>query len=371
MQLNQDDIRALTQEPSAAIRSDICARLCDAYNSGEFSEREVLLAEEIIKLLAKDASHRVRQTLAQQICYNADVPREVILKLANDSEQIAEPILRYSSLLSDQDLIDIIHATRSLMKLLAISRRDTLSDRVSQALIETGELEVTKAVLNNQQARLDMNAMQYLLEEYAQDEGVLSLMVHRAALPSTIAEKLFTMVSSDLQRQLSQRFELSVHLAEDLTNSAREVSLMKFITPWMSGQDIQRLVNEMHTQKRLTDSVLIRSLCIGDLRFFHAALARRAGISTHNAKLLMLDPGNRGFMTCYKRAEMPEDFCEAIFVLYKCALEESEFGRYYYDHFTQRLMQRIVAQQYDQNVQHMTYIMTILRKTIQDAPTVH
>ena len=78
-----------------------------------------------------------------------------------------------------------------------------------------------------------------------------------------------------------------------------------------------------------------------------------------------------GVAAALRTAGLPEDFCEAIHILYKCALEESEFGLYYYDQFTQRLLQHIVAEGYDRNVQHMQYIMTILRKTIEDAPTIH
>jgi uncharacterized protein (DUF2336 family) len=371
MNLTGDDLIALTQEPSAAVRDEICAKLCNAYNAREFSERELEVATEIIRLLSKDASQRVRKTLASHLCYNSEVPHDVILKLASDQEEVAEPVLQYSAVLNDDDLAAIIHSTRSLVKLLAIAARSPVSERITADLIHTGESAVTQNLLENPHARFDAKTLNWLLEEYAQDDSILELMVHRAALPAAVAEKLFTLVSTDLQQQLSKRFELSVHLAEDLTSSAREISVMKFITPWMSQQDIQNLVNEMHSQKRLSDSMLIRSLCIGDLRFFKTAIARRAGISTHNAKLLLLDPGMRGFSTCYKRAGLPEDFCDAVYVLFKCAMEESEFGRYYYDQFTQRLIQRIVAEGFDRRVQHMTYIMTILRKTIQDAPTVH
>ena len=52
---------------------------------------------------------------------------------------------------------------------------------------------------------------------------------------------------------------------------------------------------------RLTPSLVLRALCMGDMEFFEAALAVMAGIPVENAAILVHDGGKRGLtMLCGK-----------------------------------------------------------------------
>ena len=44
------------------------------------------------------------------------------------------------------------------------------------------------------------------------------------------------------------------------------------------------LVEALVRNRRLTPSILLRAICVGDLGFFKAALAKMAGISVLNAR---------------------------------------------------------------------------------------
>ncbi len=136
----------------------------------------------------------------------------------------------------------------------------------------------------------------------------------------------------------------------------------------MAQQDIQQLVHEMYREDRLTNSVIIRSLCIGDLRFFQTAMAKRAGITVSNAKILLLDPHNVGFDACYEKAAMPASLRDAVRTLYQAALEETQLGRFYHDQFTQRVLGRIMREGLDASVENMSIIIGMLNASTQPSP---
>ena len=58
--------------------------------------------------MIKDAEVRVREALAQNLKENPDLPHDVALSLAQDVDQVALPILQFSDVLTDDDLIEII-----------------------------------------------------------------------------------------------------------------------------------------------------------------------------------------------------------------------------------------------------------------------
>ncbi len=358
--ITQNDIRQLIAEPSVEVRSDIARKVCCGFNEGNYKGRERQLAEEIIRLLLKDTALRVRAVLAEELRDNPAVPHDIILKMTQDDMEVAGPILTHSPVLSEEDLIAIVDATHHVARLMAIASRQTLSVPLSQALIETGERQVISAVMRHSGAQIDESIYAYMLEEFANDNSMLQELVYRGGLPYTVAEKLFTLVSDQLRKDLTKRYRLSRHVIDEATTNARSTAVLQFMSPWMSQHDIQALVDHMHKNKRLTHSVVLRSLCIGDLRFFETAMAKLVGIPVSNARILMMDPGELGFQAFYDSSNMPTDFREAVHILFKLAQEETFFGKFHCEDFSQRIMVRIAQGHYDKNIPNMPYLMAII-----------
>lgn len=364
--ISATDLQQLTQEPSAKVRAALCDKICASFNDKAYGARESELAIEIIRLLVRDTSIRVRRTISERLRRNADVPHDIVLKLANDDDVIAEAILSDSPVLHEEDLLAIIHSTHSLRKLLAIAGRDTLSADVCSAMIDNGEHAAVVRVIQNPGAHLEDDAFAYLLDEYYQDDSILEAMVQRGGLPYSVAQRLFYLVSEHYRQQLSEHYHLREESIEDMTHYASENSMLRFLSPWMGQQDIQQLVQDLFRQEQLTNSLIIRSLCIGDLRFFWTAMAKRANISTNNAKMLLLDPSQEGFAACYDKAAMPATLRDAVRTLYFCALEETQLGRFYHDQFTSQVIARITKEGYDKSIENMTTIIGMLNVSIQE-----
>lgn len=366
--IDRDDIAQLVREPSAAQRSRIAEKICIGFNSGQFSESEIRLATDIFRLLLKDTEVKVRRVLADQLKENMRVPHDIIWTLANDKPEVAVPVLQYSFVLSEEDLIALVKATKQLAKLRAVAMRQSISKPLSNTLIDKGERDVIQLLIANRSAHMDEDGLQSVLNEYGDEYGILEELVYRGGLPYAFAEKLFYKVSGNLRKQLTKKYRLNKAAAEDAENTARETVTLQFLAPWMSQQDITSLVWEMDRSGRLTDSVIIRSLCIGDIRFFETSIARRVGVGISNARILIADPGPLGFKALYASAKLPESFYECVKTLLTLANEETQFGAYVTNDYCNRMVARIVSGGYDKTVENMEVLLSMIGRNL--SPTV-
>lgn len=370
MNITREDIQLLVREPSPAMRQRICEKISSGYNSGLYSESETKLANEIFRLLLKDTEMKVRLLMAETLKSNMQVPHDIIWALANDRNEIACPVLEHSHVLSEEDLITIVRATREHPKLKAIARRETISRPLAHVLIEKRNDELTRTVLANKGAAIAETSMDIILEEFARDHSVLEELVLRGGLPYAFAEKLFGSVSDTLKKQLTRKYRMNQHVVEEVSVAARETAMLQFISPWMSQNDINHLVDEMHRNKRLTDSVIIRSLCIGDLRFFETAIAKRVGIPASNARILIIDPGALGFKALYESSGLPASFYEAVHIMLRLALEETQYGNYRTNDFGAMMVAKIRSAGYDRTVENMETLLQLVGRAIHE-PKLH
>lgn len=369
--ITQADIRRLIYERSVQVRADLAKKICTGFNQKDFRGREREIAVDILRLLLKDTAARVRKVLAEELKHNREIPTDIAHTLAADDTDIAEQILEHSPLLEEEELIAFVRAYHNVQKVEAIARRDNISASLSDALCRTREPAVIKTLLANQGASVREDTLDFLIREFGRDQSILEALVHRGGLPYTYAEKLFAIVSDQLKKDLSRRYRLARHIPDDITRNAREVSILSFLSPWMGQQDIQDLIVHMDRNKRLTDSVIIRALCAGNLRFFEAAMARRAGISVTNCRMLLLDPGSHSFEALYENTGMPESFRDAVRILFRLAQQETRFGQFHQANFPQRLVDRIVLEGHDKTIENMPYLLSIIGRSMSDVPSIH
>ena len=84
-----------------------CLRLMPGLDARE-NEETVALTIATLEVLARDSAAKVRAILAEEIKHMDCIPHDVALRLAHDLEEIVSaPILEYSPLLSDADLMEI------------------------------------------------------------------------------------------------------------------------------------------------------------------------------------------------------------------------------------------------------------------------
>ena len=81
----------------------------------------------------------------------------------------------------------------------------------------------------------------------------------------------------------------------------RERATLGLLSADSNDSDVEMLVEALVRNRRSTPSILLRAICVGDLGFFEAALAKMAGISVLNVRRMIHDKGALGFKSLYKR----------------------------------------------------------------------
>jgi uncharacterized protein (DUF2336 family) len=376
MALNNMDIQRLMQDPSPEVRAELASKIAETYHSGGMTDKEEAIAIEIIRILARDIEVMVRRTVALSLTDSLRAPHDLILRLANDVADVAAPILQYSSILSEEDLIEIVRSTREVVKLVHVAKRESISMSLSDALIETGEQKALHTLLLNKNAVISDDSLNRNWDTLSASQTLVETLVHRGGLSVKIAERLFSVVSDELKRHLARSYRLPMALVEDNIEDIREWTTLGMLMPDAANdpvteEELERFVHQLYTSNRLTYSMVIRALCTGDLAFFEAAMARLAGVPRANARLLMFDSGPHGFKAFYDKAHMPSAFFDAIRVLMKLSLELTAYGRVKREDFRARMIERVREGGYDQSVDNMQYLLTVMGGHFAANATIH
>jgi len=120
----------------------------DILIAGQYSEDQIWTFGEVIGRLAEDIEIAARVRLANKLAPSNNAPVEIIEKLAfDDSIDVAGPVLRHSDRLDARMLIANARS-KSQQHLLAISKRKSISDDVTDILVVRGAAEVVKQLIS-------------------------------------------------------------------------------------------------------------------------------------------------------------------------------------------------------------------------------
>ncbi|MEQ8966570.1 MAG: DUF2336 domain-containing protein [Azospirillaceae bacterium] len=363
--LTKEDVARLLSDPSPTTRAETAAKVAGQVERTDLSPGERGLVEDILRAMVRDAAVQVRAALADGLKYAVHVPHDIALDLAEDIEQVSVPMLEASTVLSDDDLIRLI-AEVSEEKCAAIARRETVSEAVSDALIDTERESVVATLIANDGASVSEAAMHRVVDTWGGTPTIDAPLAKRAHLPLTVAERLVTLVSEDLQHHLLTHHDLTADTVTELVSRAREKATVGLAGAGSSEGEIAALVDQMAAGGRLGPSVMLRALCMGDIVFFEQAMARLAGVPVVNARVLIHDAGALGFKSLYAKAGLPDRLMPAFRTGLE-VLHETDLRGADYDpaRFSRTVMERILTQAEDLRADDVDYL---LRKLTDLAP---
>lgn len=302
--LTAADVQQLLSDPSAAHRASTAAKLGNQMVAGSLEPAERALAEEIIRLMTRDVESQVRAALARSIALSNDMPRDIALAVANDIAEVALPFIEVSAILTDDDLVAIINSKPAEYQ-VAVAARSSVSESVADALVDTGNETVVARLVANEGAQLSETTMNRVVDRFGTIKAVSNPLAQRTVVPISVAERLVTLVSEKIRDHLVTHHELPLDIATDLLLDSRERATLHLLDGSSDAPDVLELVDELHRNQRLTPTILMRAICLGDLTFFEAALAKRAGIPVAAAHALIHDQGDRGLERLFQRCGMP------------------------------------------------------------------
>ena len=333
----RDDVRAeilyyLAEDPSPAVRREI------ACNDGVPHQAHVLLAHdeddgvrtsladkiakltpglspdeqdklrrttvETLEILARDQVTRVRQILSEALKDVANAPPDVIRRLAQDAELVvAGPVLEFSPVLTDDDLVAIIDSQPINGALGAISRRPEVRERVADAVAATDDFEAIADLLANPSAQIREQTLDSLIDRAPDIDLWHAPLVRRPKLPAGAATRLAHFVADNLLVTLRERQDLDASTLEEVETVVRRrieeerpvgAEPLGMDSPMKDEVDPPLIVaKRLHESGQLDDGTIARAVQANDREFVLATLAVRTDLAqgvvfkifaTHNPK---------------------------------------------------------------------------------------
>ena len=262
------------------------------------------LAIEIAQHLAKDTIIKVRAALAEALQEVETAPHDLVVSLARDVEEVAHSIIRNSPLLTDTDLMDILESGSGAKQEVVASRR-VVSAAVADKLAEVGSERAVAILLGNNGADVTGAAMRRAIDRFPQSEMVAEPMINRPRLPLEIAERLAAAISDRLKPLLVIKQGLPPDRATDLVLAIREKSALALSSEEPDRVVLQRLISQMHEAGRLTPTLLLRAVCLGEAEFFALSLAQLCGAAPEEIEAQLYNDREQNLPALLTRAGLP------------------------------------------------------------------
>jgi hypothetical protein len=175
-------------------------RMTDLFLAGSarYSNRQVELFGEIFKVLVEVIDFKTRVKLSERFAVDPNTPSALARAFAaSDAAAVAAPVLTHSTALAESDLIASAR-TQSQDHLYAIAHRRSVSEAVTDILIERGERRVIHAIANNKGAGISDGGFGRLVQLSDGDVTLALRVGGRRDIPRHHLVKLLESASADV-----------------------------------------------------------------------------------------------------------------------------------------------------------------------------
>ncbi len=303
----------LADDSASSVRGELArrlVRLMPDLKTGQVSQqRDETIA--MVEALARDEAPRVRRLLAEEIARLPHAPPGVIRTLAHDAiTGVAAPILEFSPLLQDEDLIEIIAASRAQGALTTIARRASVSEPVSDDIVASLEIPAIAALLANPRARIREETMERIVDQAETTQALHEPLVMRTDLSVRTIRRVADFVGASLLDRLIAREGLDEDTADLLRARLRQRMIAETSSQGASGvsqktQAARAQVAAAAAKGRLTPDFVADLSAEGDRAGVAAALASLAGAPIATVEKILGSASAKAVTALCWRAGLP------------------------------------------------------------------
>ena len=162
--------------------------------------------DEIAVAVIADLKSEARSEISHMFA-DATLPlRRTARQLAMDDIAIARPVLERSAALSDEDLIDVA-STQSQEHLMAVTRRSSVAELVSEALVAHGEDSVVASLLGNSGAQIARDTYERVASRAESSAILQAPLIRRQGVPLDLLNHLYVAVAPALRQEILKQYE--------------------------------------------------------------------------------------------------------------------------------------------------------------------
>lgn len=297
---------AKTHDPEARVElANIMAELL----SVKLNHLEVELITDVLLNLISKAEKDLRAAIAERVSVMDTLPLRLALSFANDEIEVANPILRFSQVLNDTDLIYIIKSQTS-QHWQAIANRENISPLIIDILADTNDIDTAIELTKNKALTLTEYSMTVFSEISSENSILAQFLVTREELTEAIASKIYKLVGDDLKLKIKEKHDLpELKKVEDAIDN--------IVFEFVEKEDVQKeptvdmvVTAEMMMAKgTLSPHVMVQNLKRGQIQNFLAMFSVYCGLPIEVVTKMMTQGSGQGLaIACRALRIMKSDF---------------------------------------------------------------
>ena len=267
------DIESAITGGSADQRIQILRRVTDLFvsNAASYSEAHLEVFDDVISRLAKQIETKARAELACRLAPIPNAPITTVRRLARDQAiSVSAPVLSQSKRLTDVDLLACCESSDQA-RLLAVSKRASLSEAVGDMLATRGNRDVVLSAARNAGARFSDVGFGKLVERSVNDDELTMSVGLRPDIPKEHLQSLVNKASEIAFNKLAAHnpaalsevtrvvFDLTGHKVQVSETNARNYvrANAAFDELQRSGQSVEAAVQDYASTGKLEETIVV------------------------------------------------------------------------------------------------------------------
>ncbi len=279
----------LARDHDKDVRLILARRLVDLLPdlTAERHSQLYAFAVQALGTLALDEVLKVRVALSTTLKDHAHTPPKVAGQLARDVERdVSEPILKFCTALSDEDLMDILKTHTASWVLNAIACRDGLSGDLSNAVIDVEDVEAGTSLILNEGAEIPDTLLRKIIEKSKTVSEWQAPTASRKNLPMEMAQELALFVDGAVRDILLARSDFDAEMIDEISQIFQR--RMAFMSEEEAGtKSAEERVKEMLARGSLNEQVISDALAARDREFLNYAIAGLANTDVANVEKVL------------------------------------------------------------------------------------
>ena len=338
----------LAKEQSSDKRRELLRQMSDMFLDAapKYSDAERTHFGAILSRIAGEMDVAVRKQLAKQFATIPSAPHQLIQQLANDEFSVAKDVLLKSTVLNDQDLIAIARS-QGQAKLELIASRPSVSEAVSEAVVEHGDDTVVVKLVSNAGARVSRDTFQRVVERSESSDMLQAPLIARSDVPPDMLQDIFLFVSAELRSKITEKLD---SLPPEMVENAFKEAAQGFAGEMRQMKDADRkamvYVAEMARRKLLDEALLLQLIRDGKTTEFIHAFARLADIDVKTVRRIVTARNAEGVAVICKATRFDRWTFAAIVKMMEAAQPLDSSGADgllgLYDQVTAEAAQRVI-----------------------------
>lgn len=295
--------RRLADDPDDGVREELARKIARLVPDLDAAAHARIrdLAIETLRRLARDQLPRVRAIVAEAVKSAANVPRDLVRRLALDEDdRIACAVVEYSPLLNDADLKEIVDLARVSERLAAVARRRGLSAAVCEAVIARADIGAVAALIANETAEIGDRALETILAKAAEIEAWHAPLAMRPNLSERVLRRIAGFVSSALIERMAARPGL-----DDAAAAALKAAARRRIETADAASEAERRVQAALKAGRLDEAFVGAAAEAGERETVGLALAALAKVQSAQAARILDSRSARAVTALVWKAGLP------------------------------------------------------------------